>query len=212
MVRRVHTATSMRITALSSVLAFGVLGALSHPARADRKKPLTASRELAALVDPVRTPRPTATFTTGDLGITARARAHTASTPAEGTVAAVEPALRPRTARDLTTGDVTDIVAPRAADIERCYVDALGASRRGGHLDVMLTIARNGSVLSVDSAAPGMPVVSAHQMHTCIRTAVEGLQFPVRRNDTTAIVPYYFQRTDAPDAGPQLSCWNPRGC
>jgi hypothetical protein len=180
----------MRITALSSVLAIGVLGALTHPAQADRRKPRTASRELAALVDPIRMPHPASTFTAGDLGITATAR----------------------TARDLTTGDVTDIVAPRAADIERCYVDALGAARRGGRLDVMLTIARDGAVRSVDTAAPGMPVVAAHQMHTCIRTAVESLQFPVRRNDTTAIVPYYFQRTDAPDAGPQLSCWNPRGC
>lgn len=199
----------MRITVLSSVLAIGVLGALSHPAQADRKKPLTATRELAALVDPVRSPRPAPSFTTGDLGITATARAHT---PAEGTVAAVGPALRARTARDLTTGDVTDIVAPSAADIEHCYVDALGASRRGGRLDVMLTIARDGSVRSVDTAAPGLPVVAAHQMHSCIRTAVASLQFPMRRNDTTAIVPYYFQRTDAPDAGPQLSCWNPRGC
>jgi hypothetical protein len=152
------------------------------------------------------------TFTTGDLGITATARARTASTPTESTVAAVGPALRTRHARDLTTGDVTDIVAPRAADIERCYLDALGTSRRGGRLDVMLTIARNGAVLSVDTAAPGLPAVAAHHMHSCIRGAVEGLQFPVRRNDTTAIVPYYFQRTDAPDAGPQLSCWNPRGC
>lgn len=202
----------MRITALFSVLAIGVLGALSHPAQADRKKPLTASRELAALADPVRAPRPEPTFTTGDLGITATTRAHTASTPAEGTIAAVGPALRTRSARDLTTGDVTDIVAPRAADIEHCYIDALGTTRRAGRLDVMLTIARDGSVLSVDTAAPGMPVVAAHHMHGCIRTAVESLQFPVRRNDTTAIVPYYFQRTDAPDAGPQLSCWNPRGC
>jgi hypothetical protein len=212
-VRRVHTTESMRITALSTVLAIGVLGLFSHPARADRKKPLAASRELAALVDPVRTPRPAPTLTTSDLGPTATTHAgRPASAQPDGNVAAVGPALRARTARDLTTGDVTEAVAPHAADIERCYVEALGAARRGGRLDVMLTIARNGSVLSVDTAAPGLSAVAAHQMHSCIRGAVESLQFPVRRNDTTAIVPYYFQRTDAPDAGPQLSCWNPRGC
>ena len=212
MVRPLHTAESMRITVLSSVLAIGVVGALTHLAHADRRKPLAAFSEraahpeLAALVDPARTPRTGAGLSTGELGITARAPAH-----ADGTVAAIGPALRERPERYLTTSDVASVVGDRAADIERCYLDATGA-RRGGKLDVMFTIARNGSVLSVDTAAPGLPVVAAHRMHTCIRTAIEGLAFPARRNDTTAIVPYYFQRTDAPNAGPQLSCWNPRGC
>ncbi|HSR99445.1 MAG TPA: AgmX/PglI C-terminal domain-containing protein [Kofleriaceae bacterium] len=213
----------MRITALSSVLAIGVVGALTHatPAHADRKKPLAARpdvaahpvlAELAALVDPARAPRTGSLLSTGELGLTAaRAPAPTAGA-ADGTLLAVAPALRDRPERYLTTGDVATVVGDRAADIERCYLDAMGAARRGGKLDVMFTIARNGSVLSVDTAAPGLSAVAAHRMHTCIRTAVEGLAFPARRNDTTAIVPYYFQRTDAPDAGPQLSCWNPRGC
>ena len=204
----------MRITALSSVLAIGVVGALTHVAHADRKKPM-ATRELAALVDPARAPRTGAGLSTGELGLTA-ARAPTPTTAADatadGTLVAVAPALRDRPERYLTTGDVSAVVGDRAADIERCYLDAVGTSRRGGKLDVMFTIARNGSVLSVDTAAAGLPVVAAHRMHSCIRTAVEGLAFPARRNDTTAIVPYYFQRTDAPNAGPQLSCWNPRGC
>ena len=209
MVCRVHTAESMRITALSSVLAIGVVGALTDPAHADRKKPLVASHELAALVDPARAPRAGASLATGELGLTA---ARAPAPAADGTLLAVAPALRERPERYLTTSDVTTVVGDRAADIERCYLDAMGASRRGGKLDVMLTIARNGSVLSVDTAAPGLSAVAAHHMHTCIRTAVDGLAFPARRNDTTAIVPYYFQRTDAPNAGPQLSCWNPRGC
>jgi len=111
-----------------------------------------------------------------------------------------------------TLGDVSEIIAQRGAEIEHCYIDALGAARRGGRLDLMFVIARDGHVVSLDSAAPGVPVVAAHHLHECLRTAVEALQFPARRNDTTAVVPYYFQRTDAPNAGPQLSCWNPRGC
>ena len=201
----------MRITALSSVVAIGVVGALSHPALADRKKPVVATRELAALVNPARTPVPGAGLSTGELGITARAPAR-ADTAADSTVAASGPALRERPERYLTTSDVAIVVGDRSADIERCYTDAMGAARRGGKLDVMFTIARNGSVLSVDTAAPGLSPVAAHHMHTCIRTAVEGLAFPARRNDTTAIVPYYFQRTEAPNAGPQFSCWNPKGC
>lgn len=198
----------MRITALSSVLAIGVVGALAHPSHADPRKP---HPELAALIDPARAPRAGASLTTGELGLTA-ARAPAPAAAADGTLLAVAPALRERPERYLTTSDVTTVVGDRAADIERCYLDAVGASRRGGKLDVMFTIARNGSVLSVDTAAPSLSAVAAHRMHTCIRTAVEGLTFPSRRNDTTAIVPYYFQRTDAPNAGPQLSCWNPRGC
>jgi hypothetical protein len=205
----------MRISALSSALLIGVVGALTHSAHADRKKPLVATHELAALLDPALTPRPGAGLSTGELGLTAaRAPAH-ADGAADGTLAAIVvpgPALRERPERYLTTSDVATIVGDRAADIERCYLGAMGATRRGGKLDVMFTIARNGSVLSVDTAAPDLPVVAAHHMHTCIRTAVEGLAFPARRNDTTAIVPYYFQRTEAPNSGPQLSCWNPRGC
>ena len=199
----------MRITALSGVLAFGVLAGLTTAAHADRNKPLAASRQLAALVDPAKQPAPT--LSRGDLGLTATTHLVRPAQPA-GDATAAATARPQRLERYLTTGDVTDVVTQRGAEIEQCYVDALGASRRGGKLDLMFVIARDGHVVSLDSAAPGVPVVAAHHLHECLRTAVEALQFPARRNDTTAVVPYYFQRTDAPNAGPQLSCWNPRGC
>jgi hypothetical protein len=191
----------MRITALSGVLAIGVLGGLTQAAHADRNKPL-ASRQLAALVDPAKQPAPA--LTRGDIGLTATTHLVRGAQP--------DGAPPARLQRDLSTGDVSEVVAQRGAEIEHCYVDALGAARRGGRLDLMFIIARDGHVVSLDSAAPGVPAVAAHQLHKCLRTAVEALQFPARRNDTTAVVPYYFQRTDAPNAGPQLSCWNPRGC
>ena len=34
----------------------------------------------------------------------------------------------------------------------------------------------------------------------------------MRKTFTTATIPYFFQRTAAPNAGPQLSCWDPKGC
>jgi hypothetical protein len=188
----------MRIAVLPSVFALGVLG-LATTAHADRTKPLVASHQLAALVDPSQ-PQPAPARATTHLGRPTAARPDS------------EPAIPQRLARYLTTGDVTDIVAPRAPEIERCYITALGASRRGGRLDLMFIIARDGHVVSLDTSAPGLPVRAGLQLHRCLRTAVEPLHFPARRNDTTAIVPYYFQRTDAPDAGPQLSCWNPKGC
>jgi hypothetical protein len=193
----------MRIAALSSVLA---LGALSTTALADRAKPLVASQQLAALVDPSQAPA--ATLTKGEIGLTATTHlVRPAAVQHDSEAAAPQ-----RLARYLTTGDVTEVVASRSSEIERCYINALGASRRGGRLDLMFIIARDGHVVSLDSAASGLPTVAAHRLHKCLRTTVEALQFPARRNDTTAIVPYYFQRTDAPNAGPQLSCWNPKGC
>ncbi|HZJ65750.1 MAG TPA: hypothetical protein VFD36_19705 [Kofleriaceae bacterium] len=195
----------MRITALSGVLAISMLGGLTTAAHADRSKPVVATRQLAALVDPAKNPAPA--LTRGDLGLTATT--HLVRTPQPD---GADPAPPARLERYLTTGDVSEIIAQRGAEIEHCYVDALGAARRGGRLDLMFVIARDGHVVSLDSAAPGVPVVAAHHLHKCLRTAVEALQFPARRNDTTAVVPYYFQRTDAPNAGPQLSCWNPRGC
>jgi hypothetical protein len=196
----------MRIAALSSLLALGVLSTTAH---ADRAKPLVASHQLAALVDPSQAPAPT--LTKGEIGLTATTHlVRPAAAHSDG--AATAPAPAQRLARYLTTGDVTDVVASRSSEIERCYITALGASRHGGRLDLMFIIARDGHVVSLDSAASGLPTVAAHRLHKCLRTAVESLQFPARRNDTTAIVPYYFQRTDAPNAGPQLSCWNPKGC
>ena len=49
-------------------------------------------------------------------------------------------------------------------------------------------------------------------MAACIREAVEVVHFPARRNDTTAIVPYFFQHTNTLGGGPQPSCWDPKGC
>jgi hypothetical protein len=183
----------MRISALSSSLL--LVGALLGSAHADRKDRSEASPAVATL-GPVRgdrTDRAASTMATGDLALTGPAR------PARA-----EPFL--------TAGEITVHVAPHAPEIERCYLDRLGDSRHGGHLDLTLVVARDGSVLSLRAAASGLPAKTAKKVEACIRDIVETVQFPARRNDTTAVVPYVFQKTDAPNAGPQLSCWNPRGC
>lgn len=178
----------MQISALSSLL---LLGALVGSAHADRKEPPHASPTVATL-GPTRGDR-TSALSTGDLALTGPAR------PARP-----EPFL--------TAGEITAPVAPHVPDIERCYLDRLGDSRHGGHLELTLVIARDGSVVSVKAAASGLPAKTAHKVEACIREIVETVQFPSRRSDTTAVVPYVFHKTDAPNAGPQLSCWNPKGC
>jgi hypothetical protein len=50
------------------------------------------------------------------------------------------------------------------------------------------------------------------KLAACVRATLDDVQFPARRNETIAVVPYFFQKTVARNAGPQLSCWNAKGC
>jgi hypothetical protein len=206
----------MRISALSSLATLIVLGVLAGPVHAERHKTSAVARSVA---DPAaRTERPGASLTTGaiaitgSVGVAAVAAATHRELPAAGTRDLGAAPRRPRKQAHLSASDVAALVAPHAPRIERCYLDAVGAVRRTAQLDVMFVIARQGKLLSVDIGAPTASPHAVHAMATCIRAAVDDLQFPERRNDTTAIIPYVFQRTEAPNAGPQLSCWDPKGC
>jgi len=112
----------------------------------------------------------------------------------------------------LSTSDVTTQLAPFAQDIEHCYLDRTAEIRGAGQLEIILTVTRHGSVESLAVKTPGLSVKLARQIDGCVRHAVEPVTFPARRTYTTATVPYFFQRTAAPNAGPQQSCWNERGC
>lgn len=184
------TTSPVRLASFGSLL---VLGALATPARAEHKdagKP--RDRVAAAATETVRGERGGTSLTTGELGLT-------------GSRAA-------RKAAFLEARDIAAEVRPYAPDIERCYLDRLDDVRRAGRLDLTFVIGRDGYVVSLDASAPGLPSRAVHQVATCIREAIDPIHFPERRSDTTAIVPYLFQHTDAPGGGPQLSCWNPKGC
>ncbi len=187
------TTSPVCLVSFGSLASLVVLGALAAPAHAEHKdagKP--RERVAAAAAEAVRPEHGGTSLTTGELGLT-------------GTRAA-------RKAAFLEAGDIAAEVRPYAPDIERCYLDRLGDVRRAGKLDVMFVIGRDGYVVSLDIAAPELPAKTVHQVATCIRAAVDPIHFPERRSDTTAIVPYFFQHTNAPGGGPQLSCWNPKGC
>lgn len=113
--------------------------------------------------------------------------------------------------RTLTLAEIHEQVRPVAPEISRCYLDARGRER-GGEMTVQLGIHRRGKLESVSVQTPGVPRAVAAKIETCVRAVVAPLEFPVRRAPTTAVVPYHFQRTVTPGGGPQLSCWNPRGC
>lgn len=114
--------------------------------------------------------------------------------------------------RALTAADVSTQLAPFADQIEHCYLDRTADVRGAGQLEIVLTVTRHGSVESLDVKTPGLAVKLAKQIDGCIRETIQGVAFPARKTFTTATVPFFFQRTAAPNAGPQPSCWDPKGC
>jgi hypothetical protein len=124
----------------------------------------------------------------------------------------VAPAQADRGVAFLEPREVAAEVRPYAQEIERCYLDRLEDVRRAGRLAVKFVIGRDGYVVATTASAPGLPSRTARRVEICIRTAVEAVHFPARRGETTAIVPFYFQHTEVAGGGPQLSCWNPKGC
>ena len=108
--------------------------------------------------------------------------------------------------------EVTDGVKLVSPSIERCYLDTAGDVKGAGHLDVTLVIHRNGRVQQIDVKTPGLAKASAQKIEGCVKSLVSPLKFPERKAFTTAVVPYFFQNTAAPNSGPQYSCWNPNGC
>jgi hypothetical protein len=192
------TTSPMCLASSSSLASLLVLGALAAPARAEHDDAARSRERVAAATAAaasVHTERG-GSLTTGELGLTGVRGARNGA----GSVAFLE------------ATEVAAEVRPYAPDIERCYLDRLGDARLAGRLDLTFVIGRDGHVVSLDAAAPGLPARTVRQMASCIREAVDPIHFPARRGDTTAIVPYLFQHTNAPGGGPQLSCWNPRGC
>ena len=135
---------------------------------------------------------------------------------AEHPHAALEPDIKlsDRRGRDpfLSNADVQAQVAPRSLDIEHCYLDQVSAARQGGKLDLTLTIGSDGSLVALKAATTNLSARTTHKIESCVRQVVETVQFPARRNDTTAVVPFLFHKTHAPNTGPIESCWNAAGC
>lgn len=126
---------------------------------------------------------------------------------AHSTVVAADP--RPVS---LSAADVSAQLAPYAEQIERCYLDRTPEVRGAGQLQLVLTVTRHGSLEAIAIKTPGLAAKLAKQIDGCIRETIGTVAFPARRTFTTATIPYFFQRTLAPNAGPQLSCWDPKGC
>lgn len=171
----------------SSALVISALLATAGVAHADRR-----ATAVAVLTDEVRIkPR----VSTGEVRLTGATLEAPARLPSQ-----------------LEAADVTAQVASYREDIEHCYLSRVRDAHKAGQLDVLFEISRDGHVRSVAAAAPGLTPYSAPAVTRCIRAIAKSVTFPTRRSDTTVVLPYLFQKTAAPDAGPQLSCWSAKGC
>jgi hypothetical protein len=116
-------------------------------------------------------------------------------------------------ARTLSAEEVSAYAAPYYPRVRACYF-RYGLHARGstGEMSIKLVVRRDGYVRDVVIDAPGVRGRALRQLDTCIRLEALGWHFPVRRDLTTAILPYHFLYLNLPGAGPHYSCWNPRGC
>jgi hypothetical protein len=75
-----------------------------------------------------------------------------------------------------------------------------------------LTVTRKGKLETIAIKTPGLTTKLGIQVSSCIVDTLDRVSFPARRAQTTATVPYFFQRTAAIGAGPIESCWKAEGC
>lgn len=120
------------------------------------------------------------------------------------------PALAP--SKSLAASEVASRMRSYDTDINGCYSAVAPLVTGSSSLEIKLSIHRTGQLDAIDITTTGVPARAAKKLTTCVRSVVEGTAFPERRAPTTAIVPYKWQRTVTPGGGPQLSCWDPKGC
>jgi hypothetical protein len=113
--------------------------------------------------------------------------------------------------RGLERTEINKVLEPLRSDINRCYLANTGGLH--GQMDLELEISGYGSVQNVKVSAPAVRNKSvAAKINACVQGIVKQLTFPKRKASTIAQFSYAFHKAHAPGDGPQLSCWNPRGC
>ncbi len=112
----------------------------------------------------------------------------------------------------LTSAEVQTSFAPYLPEVRACYLANARGTGVTGVLRLELIIHPNGSVYRFGFAAPGVRGRSLARLDGCLRALATSWHLPERKGFTSAVVPYLFQRTSAPGAGPIESCWDARGC
>lgn len=114
--------------------------------------------------------------------------------------------------RTLSAKEVQTYFEPYVPDVRQCYADHARGRAAAGELRLELIIHPNGAVVRFGFSAPGVEKPWLRRLDTCLRRLVPSWRFPSRHGFTSAVLPFFLQRTNAPGAGPIESCWDLRGC
>ncbi len=112
----------------------------------------------------------------------------------------------------LSAAEVHKAFARYEPAVESCYVNLARGKKADGTLRLELIIHRDGTVFTFAFTAAGVEQPSLGKLDACLRELVPSWQFPPRKGFTTVVLPFLYQHTHAPGAGPIESCWDPRGC
>ncbi len=111
--------------------------------------------------------------------------------------------------RTLTAAELGRYIEPYVPAIRACYLTHTRGRSPSAALRLEIIVHRDGSVWKLGVVAPG---VKGRRLEACVQKLAQSWHFPVRAGFTTAVIPFFFQRTRAPGAGPQPGCVSARGC
>jgi len=94
---------------------------------------------------------------------------------------------------------------PYVPGVKDCYVANTKAHEVDGTLRLELVIHPAGNVHRFGFQAPRLKGTPLRKLDKCLRELSETWHFPQRRGFTTAVLPFKFQRTFAPGAGPKAT-------
>ncbi len=115
-----------------------------------------------------------------------------------------------RIERILTQKEIEAAMAPHVPAILDCYkTNAAKQKDATGEIQLEMLIHPEGNVHRIWVRARG---VKGYGFDACVKKLSTTWVFPKKPGFTNAIVPFYFQKTNAKGAGPLESCWNANGC
>ena len=114
--------------------------------------------------------------------------------------------------RQLTAKEVARYFEPYVPEVRACYLTHTKDKAVSGKLRLELIIHHAGHIFRFGFDALGVDKPTRAKLNNCLRALVPTWRMPVRKGFTSVVLPFLFQKTTAPGAGPIESCWDARGC
>ncbi len=115
-----------------------------------------------------------------------------------------------RNDRILSRKEIEAAMAPHVDGISACYKTNAGSQKGAdGHISLEMLIRPEGTIQKLWVVAPS---ITGAKLSKCVRDLSKAWRFPKKPGFTNAVVPFYFQKSRDPGAGPFQSCWSAKGC